>query len=92
MLRKSMQIKLRKSVQLFALSAVATTVVVLGPTVATPPLLLLDYMYLRTTSKLDISTESAIGSRHLAQLFGMRLLHSQVMKFIISNMSTWMRL
>ena len=47
---------------------------------------LLDYMY-SSDGKLDISTECAVGLRHLAQFFGMRALHKKVMNYITSDLT-----
>jgi hypothetical protein len=47
---------------------------------------LLDYMY-STDDKLNITTATAIGLRHLAQFFGIRPLHLKVMEFILADLS-----
>ncbi|KAL7576627.1 hypothetical protein ACA910_005565 [Epithemia clementina (nom. ined.)] len=47
---------------------------------------LLDYMY-SPDGKLDISTDCAVGLRHLAQFFGMRALHKKVMAYITLDLT-----
>ena len=47
---------------------------------------LLDFMY-SSDGALHIDTESATGLRHLAQFFGIRILHKYVMDFIVDDLS-----
>ena len=49
---------------------------------------LLDYMY-APDGTLDISTECAVGLRHLAQFFGMRGLHKKVMAYITLDLTMY---
>jgi len=46
----------------------------------------LDFLY-STEGALDISTATATGLRHLAQFFGVRVLHKKVMDFIQKDLS-----
>jgi len=67
-------------------TAGATSEVELGAAAAKVVPNFLDFMY-STEGGLDISTESATGLRHLAQLFGVRVLHKKVMDFIQKDLS-----
>jgi len=46
----------------------------------------LDFMY-STEGNLHVETANATGLRHLAQFFGIRLLHKKVMDFILKDLS-----
>jgi hypothetical protein len=46
----------------------------------------LDYVY-STEGKVEVSTASAVGLRHLAQYFGNRKLHHQIMQFVRDDLS-----